>query len=484
MNCKELLANVKIQNIIGDLPDEINSIEDNSERVKSNSLFFAVKGSDKNGTDYVPIAVANGATLIISEENVDCKSACVIIVEDVKETMAAVCKNFYDNPQNGLRVVGVVGTNGKTSTCRILSEIFERAGMVSGTIGTLGVSYRGINEDTGLTSLGLIDFYKTLAKMRDCGVEVVFTEVSAHAIAQRRCEGVKFECLIFTNCTEDHLDYFKNFENYKSVKKSIFTAENCNYAIVCGDDATGREIVRETDAKTITFGINEPADVFAIDLTQSVDGISFIINLFDMLYDIRTPLIGICNAYNVLGACACASVMGIRLYKIAGALKSMKAVSGRAEYVCDYNGGRIYVDYAHTPDGLKRTLLSFKKICTGKLVCLFGCGGNREKEKRAVMGEISATIADFTVVTTDNPRYEDPCTIISQIEAGIRKIGRNYITITDRGEAINYVVKTLNKGDVLVVAGKGAENYQEVMGVKRRFSDAEIIRTAAKGENF
>lgn len=480
MKTEELLYGVRIKKIVGQLPREIFSLEDNSEKSTENSLFFCIKGNNKDGADFAPRAVARGATLIIAEREIRVADVCVAVVDDVKAAEAVICKNFYRNPQKDLRVIGVVGTNGKTSTVRILSVIFERVGYETGTIGTLGVTYGTVSEQTGLTSLGLLDLYKTLAKMRDFGVEVVFTEVSAHAVYQRRVEGVFFECLIFTNCTEDHLDYFHDFENYKTVKKSIFTAKNCKYAVICSDDPVGREIVCETDAKAITYGITEPADVFAVNLDQSVNGISFIINLFDMIYEVQSPLIGICNAYNVLAACACASVMGVRLYKIAVALKSMKPVSGRAEFIAGYNGGKIYLDYAHTPDGLKRTLSSFKKICDGKLVCLFGCGGNREKEKRPLMGEISAALADFTVITTDNPRYEDPCAIINEIESGVRKISRGYVTIADRKEAIKYALSMLGKGDLLVVAGKGAETYQEIMGVKHDFCDAEIIKEAIK----
>lgn len=480
MKTEELLSGVKIKTVTGKLPQEIFSLEDNSEKVTENCLFFCIKGNNKDGADFAPRAVARGAKLIVCERITKSADVCTVVVEDVKEAEAVICKNFYRNPQDDMQIVGVVGTNGKTSTCRILSEIFERAGYETGTIGTLGVTYGSVFEQTGLTSLGLLDLYKTLAKMRDSGVEVVFTEVSAHAIYQRRVEGIYFECLIFTNCTEDHLDYFHDFDTYKTVKKSIFTAENCKYAVICSDDSVGREILRETDAKTVTYGINEPADVFAVNLNQSVNGISFVINLFDMIYELQSPLIGVCNAYNVLASCACAAVIGVRLYKIAGALKNMKPVSGRAEFITEYNGGKVYLDYAHTPDGLKRTLSSFRKICDGKLICLFGCGGNREKEKRPVMGEISAALADFTVITTDNPRYEDPCAIINEIEVGVRKISREYVTIADRKEAVKYALTMLGKGDLLVVAGKGAETYQEIMGVKHDFADADVIKQIVK----
>ena len=234
--------------------------------------------------------------------------------------------------------------------------------------------------------------------------------------------------------------------------------------------------MRNSDAKVLTYGIDNPADVFAIDVDESDKGISYIINLFDAIYDVKTSLIGECNVYNTLAAAAVAAIEEIKVHKIAGALKNLTAVKGRAEFIAEYSGAKIYIDYAHTPDGLKRTLLSFRKICDGKLYCLFGCGGNRDREKRPIMGAISASISDFTVITTDNPRFEDPCAIISEIENGVRKVSKDYITAEDRKEAIKYALTKLRSGDVLVVAGKGAEEYQEVLGVKRKFSDAEVIK--------
>lgn len=481
MNCQSLLKDVEIKSVDGVLPEDIANITDFSEDVKKNSLFFCVKGSRRNGEDYVKRAISRGATLILSQEKLSVVGACVVEVEDIKLATAVVCKNFYGDPTRSMRVVGVVGTNGKTSTCHILADIFDYAGYETGVIGTLGIKYGDVDRESSLTTLGIVESYRVFAEMKKVGVEVVFIEVSAHAIAQRRCEGIEFECLIFTNCTEDHLDYFRDFETYKDVKKSIFRSGRFKYAVVSSDDETGREILRESRAKVVTYGVDNPSDVFAVNITQSIDGLSYVVNLFDMIYEIRTPLLGTCNVYNTLAASACAAIMGVRLYKIAGALKRMKAVKGRAEFIGEYGGGRIYLDYAHTPDGLKRTLSSFRKICDGKLFCLFGCGGNREKEKRPLMGGVAATLSDYTIITTDNPRFEDACAIISEIESGVRKVGRDYVTIADRREAIRYAISLMKKGDILVIAGKGAETYQDVMGVKREFSDEkEVARLLAE----
>lgn len=485
MKIDKLLDGVEIADIIGELPESADDITDDSRKVVKNGLFFCVEGNNKNGYDFLGEAVKNGAVVAVGEKKVEA-AICFVVVKDVKKAMSAICSNFYGAPQEKMKIFGVVGTNGKTSVCHILSRIFENAGYKTATIGTLGVSYNGTTEETGLTSLGTLRLYQTLDKLRNAGVTCVFIEVSAHAIDQRRCEGLHFECLIFTNCTEDHLDYFGDMERYSAVKKSVFDKKYCKYAVVNVDDELGRDIMRESNAKVLTYGIDNPADVFAIDVDESDRGISYIINLFDAIYDVRSPLIGECNVYNTLAAAAVAAIEEIKVHKIANALKNLKAVRGRAEFIGEYSGAKIYIDYAHTPDGLKTTLNSMRRICEGKLYCLFGCGGNREKEKRSVMGEISGVIADFTIITSDNPRYEDPCLIISEIEKGIRRVTRNYVTVSDRKSALVYAISLLKDGDVLVVAGKGAESYQEIMGVKRDFSDEAEIRSAIariEGEN-
>lgn len=480
MDTEILLRGVNVKEVYGVLPENIYKITDFSEKVEIDSLFFCVDGNNYKGENYIKEAIRRGAKIILGEKYVKCE-VCFIEVEDVKTAIGEICGNFYGRPQDSMKIIGVVGTNGKTSTCHIASKIFEYAGEKTAIIGTLGVTCGEDTRYTGLTTLGTIELYETLSELKKKGVERVFTEVSAHAIEQRRTEGIYFDCLVFTNCTEDHLDYFKSFQEYKQTKKSFFANDICRYAVVNADDSVGREIIREGNVQTVTYGITNPSDVFAIDICQSERGISYIINLFDMIYDISCPLIGMHNVYNTLAAATVAAIEGIKLHKISGALKNMKAIKGRAEFVRDINGGRVYLDYAHTPDGLKQTLSAFRQICDGRLICLFGCGGNREKEKRSIMGEIAGVLSDFTVVTTDNPRFEDPYSIISEIESGIRRVSLQYITISDRREAIKYAVSKLKIGDVLVVAGKGAEDFQEIMGVKREFSDRRIIEESAIG---
>lgn len=479
-----LFGNAEIESVIGKLPENTEGVTDKSGEVKKGYCFFAVNGEKYDGREFIPEAIDNGAEIIVSESRVADlpEGVCNIVVKDIKLTMDEICKVFFVGENPKIKIIGVVGTNGKTSICHIIYEILRYAGKKAAYIGTTGSKIGDEEEkECMLTTPGTVELYGFIGKAEKSGAEYLAMELSAHAIAQKRGCGLYYECLIFTNCTEDHLDYFKDMAIYSAVKKSAFRREKCRYMVVNSDDKTGCEILAANDiGGVVSYGIYNPADVFAIDISETKNGIFFIINLFDIIYDIKSPLIGLCNVYNLLASLACLALMGLKIHTLGGAVKKIGAIKGRAEKIAEMNGADIFLDYAHTPDGLKTTLGSMRKICDGKLYCLFGCGGNREKEKRSVMGEISGIISDFTIITSDNPRYEDPCLIISEIERGIRRVTRNYITVTDRHDALRYAVSLLKDGDVLVVAGKGAETYQEIMGVKRKFSDTDEILSAIK----
>lgn len=474
MKLKLLIEKMEIVKIIGNLPDEIVGITDVSYKTQKNWAFFCIKGNSNDGRNFIKEVELLGASVIITEREIS-TSLCQIVVKDVRKELALCSREFYGNPQEDLRVIAIVGTNGKTSVSHILASLFASSGYNVGVTGTIGTYFSGKVIESSLTTLGSVEFFKLIKNMADEGVEILIMELSAHAIEQKRCEGVFFDALIFTNCTEDHLDYFKTMEEYERVKRSVFNFNNCKYMIINSDDETGRKIINDNDGKVITYGIENPADVFAINVEETVNGVSFVINLYDLIYGIDCGLYGICNVYNILAASACAAVFGIKIHTISLALKNLKPISGRAEPVSEFNGATVFIDYAHTPDGLKRTLLSMRKICKGKLICLFGCGGNREKEKRPIMGSISGSISDYTIITSDNPRYEDGISIIKDVESGIKKVTQKYITISDRRAAICYSLDLLRAGDILLIAGKGAEKYQEIMGEKRFFSDKKIV---------
>ena len=480
MNSGEVFKGIKCK-INGAMPENIVGVADNPDNVHEGYCFFAVNGEKYNGEDFAAAALRNGANIVVSERPLEL-SCCNIVVENIRECMGTVCKNFYLGENPNIKIIGVVGTNGKTSVCHILYNIFSYAGKKAAYLGTLGGKIGEEETDSELTTPGTVELYKFIGKAEKAGAEYLFMELSAHAIYQKRDYGLFYECLIFTNCTEDHLDYFKTMEEYAEVKKSAFDRRKCKYMVIDSDDATGREILNDNEgANVLTYGIYNPADVFAIDIDERTDGLNFIVNLFDIIYEMASPLIGLCNVYNLLASLCFGALAGLEIHTLSGAVRKIGAIKGRAERIAELNNADIFLDYAHTPDGLKTTLHSMRKICKGKLYCLFGCGGNREREKRSIMGEISGIISDFTFITSDNPRFEDPLTIISEIESGIKRVTRNYITIADRKEAIAYALSMLKSGDLLVIAGKGAENYQDILGVKHPFSDKEEVLSVIRG---
>ena len=474
MELKTLIKQIDYEEIKGELPCEINGITDNSKEIEKGFLFICVKGEKTDGDKFIKEVENKGGVVIVSQKEVS-TNLCTIIVKDIKKATAQIAKAFYGNPQEDIRIVGVVGTNGKTTICHVLSKLLTEGGYEVGVTGTIGTFYKGNTYSTSLTTPSCLSLYRLIYDMVKVGVEILVMEVSAHAIIQRRCEGIFFHSLIFTNCTEDHLDYFADFESYKRVKTSIFDGKKSSYMVINSDDEVGREILATASGKVITYGINNPADVFAIDVEENINGIKYVINLFDVIYDIKCELYGKVNVYNTLACASVAATFGVGGYQIEKALSKIKPIEGRAQLVASVKGCNVFVDYAHTPDGLYQTLTSMKNICSGKLYCVFGCGGNREKQKRPIMGKISGNIADFTIITSDNPRFEDECAIIRQIELGIKQTTYNYITIKDRKTAIRYALDKVKEGDVLVVAGKGAEEYQEVLGERRYFSDKKEI---------
>jgi UDP-N-acetylmuramoyl-L-alanyl-D-glutamate--2,6-diaminopimelate ligase len=369
----------------------------------------------------------------------------------------------------------VTGTNGKTTTTYMLDSIFKVAKKNCAVIGTLGISYAGKFIAPELTTPDPIFLHSVFFDMVKCGVEYVFMEVSAHALHFDKVDGISFEVGIFTNCTQDHLDFFKSMALYAKAKKKMFEGGRCKYAVINSDDELGLELI-VNNKNAISYGIENPADVFAVNITESISGSKFVINLFDELYDISLNICALHNVYNAMSAATCAKILGIDTADIALGLNNLKSVSGRLERVDSFNGGEIFVDFAHTPDGLEKTLKALKGMCQGKLYCLFGCGGNRDRLKRPIMGEIAGKYSDFCIITSDNPRFEDPYDIICEIEKGVILSGKPYVSITQRETAIAYALKLLEKGDILLVAGKGGECYQEIMGIKHSYNDNIVIK--------
>ena len=482
MILKELLQKVEVKEVVGTLETEISGLTADSKHVMDGDMFICFRGGENDGHSYAAEAVASGAVAVVAERKLDLP-VCQLLVENGRKAMSDFARAFYGDPAQKLNIIGVTGTNGKTTTAHMLASILNGAGENCALIGTLGVCYANREIAPSLTTPDPIFLHKIFADMVACGVKYVVMEVSAHAIYYDKIAGIRFSHCIFTNCTEDHLDFFKDMESYAAVKRSLFTQQRCGCAIVNTDDTVGASLMNG-EVRAFGYALENPADVFAVDVYESVRGSRFVLNLFDDLYEVELHMAGRHNVYNAMAASACAKLLGVKTVDIGKGLSGLKKVSGRLEHVGDFRGADIFVDFAHTPDGLEKSLSALKTHCRGKLICVFGCGGNRDAQKRPVMGEVSGRIADFTVLTSDNPRYEDPFDIIVQIEEGLRKASKNYVIVADREKAIGYAVDKLSEGDVLLIAGKGGETYQEIMGVRHIYSDISTVNLILKAKEM
>lgn len=461
----DICKRIKIKDTNLELDMEIYGLEVNSKKVKNGYIFFVTEGNEK----YINKAIENGAVCLIGEKmyNLPC-----IVVDDIREAMALICSDFYDNPEKSLNIIGVVGTNGKTSVSHILYEIAKTYKKVA-VIGTIGIIIENEKFENGMTSPDPTVLFKTLKNAVDKKVEYVFCEVTAHAIYYKKFYGIVLDYCIFTNISQDHLDFFGDMEKYSNVKLSYFTKENVKIAIVNSDDKYGKKILGSKDICSVSYGIDEPSDVFAIDIVQD-KRLSFIVNAFDDIFFVETKLCGRFNVYNILAAVAVLKMIGFGAKQIEDGLKKIEPIEGRVNEIC--SKPKIIVDFAHTPDGLENVLGCLKKEIKGKLIAVFGCGGNRDKQKRPIMGRIGTEIADICIFTSDNPREEDPDEIIDEIVAGVD--GKdNFICITDRSSAIEFAVCLAKEEDCVAICGKGGEKYMDIKGEKIPYDDKMVCKS-------
>lgn len=492
MYLSKLLEEVDVEKIVNPNKNEDREIfilSIDSRRWQKNGLFICLKGENVDSHTCAKEAVENGAVAVMTEKELDVNTVQVI-VKDTREALGKISSIFYGEPSRKMKIIGITGTNGKTTTSYMLQSIFQKSGKKTGVIGTLGAFYADKKIRLDLTTPDPIELNRILAEMLLHGVEYVFMEVSAHALHYQKTAGISFAACIFSNLTQDHLDFFQTMENYKKAKMKLFQEDVCPIAIVNADDDMGREIGRlrtnaNKNATTMFYGLNTPADSFAIITNENLRKTECMLNINDNLCPISLQIAGRHNVYNALSAAVCATAFEVPVSAIAEGLNSIRGVTGRLERVDSLRGAEIFVDFAHTPDGLGKSLDALRPHCKGRLICLFGCGGNRDKTKRALMGEVAAKKADFCVLTSDNPRYEDPLDIISEIEKGYRRVSVRYVVVPDRKRALEYALDYLKKDDVLLVAGKGAEEYQEIMGIKYAFNDQDMIEKLLekKGKN-
>lgn len=460
---------------------EITGIAFNSEQVERGNIFVCIKGHKDNGQVYVLDAAFKGASVIISEGKVEAGILPVLITDDARKTLTQLSYNFYANRENKIDLMGVTGTNGKTTVAYMIKEIFEMANRPCGMIGTINYSfadkiYKAINTTPEPCYL-----QRLFSEMADCQVKDCIMEVSSHSLELGRVDTLKFQYGIFTNLTPEHMDFHKDMEQYFKAKKRLFDM-TLKGNIINVDESYGRKIIKEIDdnseAEIITYSLKDKrADYYCTILNTLPTGSDFYLyekQEFVGLITINMP--GLFMIYDAMAAIACCRANGIEFAKIQRGLKQLKGVPGRFEIVENTKGITAIVDYAHTPDALENLLKTASDFKKGRIICVFGCGGERDKEKRRVMGRVAGEYSDYVIITSDNPRSENPKEIIAEIETGIYDTGCDYEIIEDRYAAIKKAVYLYNKEDMIIVAGKGHETYQLIGKDKTNFDDREIVK--------
>ncbi len=451
----------------------VTGVTCDSRRVQPGNLFVAISGNAADGNKYIPMALEKGAAAIVTARKPEGDMPYILVSSD-RMALAQLGANFYGHPAQSMTMIGITGTNGKTSTAFLLRQVIEKVtGQKVGLIGTVENCLGNEIVPSERTTPQSIELQEMFAQMRDAGCQYAVMEVSSHAIDQERVGGIHFRVAAFTNLTQDHLDYHKTMEHYCHTKAKLFT--RCDRAVVNGDDPWKDRILAACRAPVIATGVDGKADLYAEDVQLHSDSVTFTAVYGKEREAVFVPIPGkftVCNALTVLG---CALQLDISLKEAAEALKTVSGVRGRVEVVPtpgkDYT---VLIDYAHTPDGLENVLSSVKSFCKGRLIAVFGCGGDRDPVKRPIMGAIGVKIADLAVITSDNPRTEAPDAIISDIVKGLGQ-AKNYKVIENRPKAMEYAMDIAKKDDIIVLAGKGHETYQEIMGVKHHLDEREVV---------
>lgn len=474
--------NALLQNIPGDYrvlgngDVEIDSLCVDSRQASQNCLFFCTPGFVQDAHDFAPQAVARGAVALLVQRvlNVDCVQ---VVVPDVRLAASYVAASFYGEPAKKLRMVGITGTKGKTTCSFLVKSILEKAGKRVGLIGTVCSMVGDEVIPAKLTTPDPVDTQRILRHMLDAGAEYVVMEVSAHALALHRLAGIRFEAGAFMNFSQDHLDFFGDMDAYFNAKMRFFQGDMVENIVYNADDERVAEGIRAVHRNALRVGIRESSDVYANDIEVCERGLSFLMTYhkrFRISVALRLP--GIFNVYNALMAAGIGIVLGAGPEAIRTGLEAVRGVPGRVELLETDTPYRVILDYAHSPDSLENVLKTLREtVKNGRLIALFGCGGNRDRAKRPLMGEVAGKISDFCILTSDNPRNEEPNAILSAIEEGIRPTGCEYIVIENRREAIRYALTNAQAGDVVVLAGKGHETYQEIKGVKHPFDEKTVV---------
>ncbi len=459
---------------------QVSGVSSHSARVSPGDVFIAVKGAVADGHDHVPEAVSRGALAVVTERRLSGLNVCAALVKDSREAAARAACVFHDRPSRGFALVGVTGTNGKTTVCHLLNSVWERCGQTAGVIGTVEIRCGSFFREASMTTPGAVELQRLFSVMLAEGADKVCMEVSSHSISEKRVVGCEFDAAVFTNLTPEHLDYHGNMRRYAETKKKLFTellahsVKRNKFSIINTDDPAGGEMARSASGAVVSYSTEkESAEVFAEKFSVGKDGIKAALRTPWGKTEVCSNLTGGYNLSNILAAAATALCLGSSPEEVSAALSSPVFVPGRMERVGSGTPIDVFVDYAHTADALERVIDAVRPLCRGRMFVVFGCGGDRDGSKRAGMGRAASLKADIAVITSDNPRSEDPLRILEDIEAGLVSGGCEAVKIADRREAVGYAVLSASPGDLVLIAGKGHEKYQNIGGEAVPFDDRE-----------
>lgn len=477
----DILKNCTVLEYSGVLDRVVSELVFDSRKAIAGTAFFAIKGSAVDGHQFIAAAISAGCSVIFSEEKIAVpEHVTFILTDNTSKTLAFAAANFYTNPSEKLKLVGITGTNGKTTTVTLLFNLFKSLGYSVGLLSTVQNKINNTVIPSTHTTPDAITLNELLFKMEEQGCEFVFMEVSSHAIIQNRIAGINFTGALFSNITHDHLDYHKTFDEYIKAKKQFFNLlPSTAFALTNRDDKNGMVMLQNTKANKYTYGLKNIADYKCKIIESHLNGL--LLNIDN--HEVWVKLIGTFNAYNILSVYATAVLLKQDITSVLTALSNLNSVEGRFQYVKSPNGVIGIIDYAHTPDALKNVLETVKEIRSGseQVITLVGCGGDRDSAKRPIMAAIACEYSNKVILTSDNPRTEDPEEILNQMQAGINPVDvKKVLRITDRREAIKIACSFSSKGDIILIAGKGHEKYQEIKGVKHDFDDLEILKETIK----
>src|SRR5438477_1067353 len=484
MQLKTLIGAIPIRQLIGTLDRTVESIAYDSRRVQKNGLFVALRGEKNDGHEFIGQAIEKGATVILAEREEKHPRATSIVVENTRSALADLAATFYGRPAQRLKLAAVTGTNGKTTTTFLVKHICEKAGLRCGLIGTVRYEIGERILPATRTTPESLDLQELLAQIANAGCRAAAMEVSSHALAQERTRALEWDVAVFTNLTQDHLDFHGTMENYFESKMKLFTQlaqqqiKRKPVAVVNIDDRYGEQLLGKIDKSTavVTFGMGVRADFRASNYRMDFGGTSYQLDARGKSYLVRLPLIGRFNVANSMAALAAANALGVNVRSAVLSLGKAPQVPGRLELVPAKRQFQVFVDYAHTPDALGNVLKTLRELQPHRLITVCGCGGDRDRQKRPLMAEMADRLADYSIITSDNPRKEDPSAIIAETEKGFRS--NHYENIVDRTEAINRAVALAGPRDIVLIAGKGHENYQEFADYTIPFDDIQVARRA------